>query len=88
MIKIMDKKFLNILISLAVAAILAIGAAGFFSYQMGYKKGYDTGKEDGRIAAQVKPGDAVQNPLEKMPETNPFENVANPFEDAYKNPFK
>lgn len=84
----MDKKFLNILIAVSVVAVLAIAGAGYFSYKMGYTKGYDIGKEDGRIAAQVKPGEAVQNPMEEMPETNPFEKVANPFEDAYKNPFK
>ncbi len=84
----MDKKFLNILIALAIVAVLVIVGAGFFSYKIGYKKGYNIGKEDGRIAAQVKPAEAVQNPLEKLPETNPFEKVKNPFEEGYQNPFK
>ena len=33
-------------------------------------------------------GQATDNPLEDMPSTNPLEDVANPFRDAYKNPFK
>lgn len=32
--------------------------------------------------------DQVQDPAEKIPETNPFEKVkTNPYEDSYKNPF-
>lgn len=31
----------------------------------------------------------LQNPAEKLPESNPFENKeTNPFSDAYRNPFK
>ena len=33
-------------------------------------------------------GQATDNPLQDMPSTNPLEDVANPFRDAYKNPFK
>lgn len=37
---------------------------------------------------QVEVGKAVENPLEGMPSANPYEEVVNPFKEAYKNPFK
>lgn len=73
----MNKKTLIIFIIVVLAA--AVG--GYF---FGFQKGYN----QARIAAQSSAGAAVQNPLEKMPETNPFEAVMNPFKDLYKNPFK
>jgi len=33
-------------------------------------------------------GAATENPLKNMPTTNSLENVANPYRDPYKNPFK
>lgn len=77
----MSKKILVVFI-----IVVIIVAAGV--YYFGYQKGYDAGKEVGRAASQVKPGEVVTNPMEKMPETNPFEKVVNPFKELYKNPFK
>lgn len=37
---------------------------------------------------QIDVGAAATKPLEKMPEINPYKDVANPFKEAYKNPFK
>lgn len=33
-------------------------------------------------------GKGTENALKNMPATNPLEEVANPFRDAYKNPFE
>ena len=73
----MNKKFLIIFI----VVVLGVAAG---CYYFGYQKG----KEAGIIAAKSSAGAAVTNPLEKMPETNPFEKAVNPFKDLYKNPFK
>jgi len=72
-----------IIIALAVAAVAGVGA-----YYFGYQRGYGAGKEVGRAAAQTGAGAAVTSPLEKLPETNPFEKAVNPFKDLYQNPFK
>ena len=68
-----------------ILVILAV-AAGV--YYFGFQRGYKLGVEIGRTAAETSAGTAVTNPLEKMPETNPFGEVVNPFKDLYKNPFK
>ena len=81
----MDKKIL--IIFTVVVLVVAVGVY-YFSYKKGYSAGYKEGKEVGRAAAQVKAGEVVTNPMEKMPETNPFEKVINPFKELYKNPFK
>lgn len=81
----MDKK--TLLIFLGGVLVVAAGVY-YFSYQKGFSVGFQAGKEAGRAAAQVKPGEVVSNPLEKMPSTNPFEEVINPFKELYKNPFK
>ena len=77
----MDKKSLIIFI---VVVLVVAGGCYFFGYRQGYKLGVETG----RMAAGTSAGAVVTNPLEKMPETNPFQQVVNPFKDLYKNPFK
>lgn len=81
----MEKRTLIIFIG---GILLVAVSVYYLSYQKGFKAGFEQGKEAGRAAAQVKPGAVVTNPLEKMPSTNPFEGVINPFKELYKNPFK
>jgi len=81
----MEKKTLIIFI---VVVLVVAGGVYYFSYQKGYKAGYGEGVEIGKASVKVEAGAVVTNPLEKMPETNPFEKVINPFKDLYKNPFK
>ena len=81
----MDKKILIIFI---VVVLVVAGGVYYFSYQKGYKVGYREGIEIGKASVKVEAGAVVTNPLEKMPETNPFEKVINPFKELYKNPFK
>ncbi len=73
--------------TLIIFIILVLVVAGGV-YYFGYQKGYKAGVETGRAATGTSAGAAVQNPLEKMPETNPFGEVINPFKELYKNPFK
>ncbi|MBI2450589.1 MAG: hypothetical protein HYV47_03595 [Candidatus Nealsonbacteria bacterium] len=73
----------NIIIFIIVLVLAAAGA-----YYFGYQQGFSKGKEMGKAAAEVGAGAAVENPLEEMPSTNPFEEAVNPFKDLYKNPFK
>jgi len=85
----MEKKVLIIFI---VVVLVVAGGVYYFSYQKGYKAGYKAGygegMEIGKASVKVEAGAVVTNPLEKMPETNPFEKVVNPFKELYKNPFK
>jgi len=74
----MDKKVLNIIIVVIVIAI------AIFAYmQWGNKKSTQINNEQG---IQQFNG-VIDNPLENMPETNPFETKVNPME-GYKNPFE
>jgi len=86
----MDKKILIIFI---VVVLVVVAGVYYFGYQKGYKAGYGKGVEIGKAsvkveAGKIEAGAVVTNPLEKMPETNPFEKVINPFRELYKNPFK
>ena len=73
---------------LIVVFIIVLAVAGVGAYYFGYQRGYEAGKEFGMAAAKTGAGAAVTNPLEKLPETNPFQEVVNPFKDLYQNPFK
>jgi len=74
----MDKKVLNIIIVLVLLAI------AIFAYiQWGNKKTIQVNNEQGT----QKFNGVIENPLENMPETNPFETEVNPME-GYKNPFE
>ena len=73
---------------LLIVVLVVLVVVYYFSYQQGWKVGFEKGKEVGRTAAKVEAGEAVTNPLEKIPSANPFEDAVNPFRDSYKNPFK
>ena len=81
------------LIALAVLIILLIGAGFWYWYQ----KRAEVTKETSPAAQLF---EKVQNPMEKLPETNPFKvqsnpfsadvnplGNSNPFNAIYKNPF-
>jgi|GEM_PF-1738307 len=71
----MDKKVLGIII---VVVIVAVAIFGYF--QWGNKGGQKA--EEGNKFNGV-----IDNPVENMPETNPFETKVNPME-GYTNPFE
>jgi hypothetical protein len=70
----MDKKPLIIIAVIVIVLVLFIGM------QWG-KKG------EQKMNNVPQNGNAAVNPIEKMPETNPFETTVNPME-GYKNPFE
>jgi flagellar basal body-associated protein FliL len=79
----MGKKIIIIHIVAIVFIILIVGGGFYLGYYMGNKKGFLAGKEqgfkDGQKAAQ-----------EIRDASNPYtdlENVANPFQQEYENPF-
>ncbi len=74
-----------LLIVIFVIVVLAVAGGGYY---YGHKLGYEEGVEIGRVAAQVEAGDVVSNPMENMPSTNPFDEIVNPFDEAYQNPFE
>ena len=71
----MDKKVLGTII--AVIVILLV----IFAFMQWGKKG---GEEINNIPQS---NNNIVNPVENMPETNPFETTVNPME-GYKNPFE
>lgn len=73
----MDKKILSIIIIVAIIAI-----AVFAYRQMGDKLSNQINNEE-----ESQFNGVMENPLENMPETNPFETKVNPME-GYKNPFE
>ena len=79
-----NKKQLILIVVFVIIAV-AVGIAGYY---YGHQTGYDEGIEIGRAAGQVEAGDVVSNPMENMPSTNPFDEVVNPFDEAYENPFE
>ncbi len=91
----MNRKFLIIFI--VVVAVILVAASG--GYYISKDKKAKEGKKkeiqdigmgvDFNIGVDVSDiGKATENPLKNMPSTNPLEEVANPFRDSYKNPFK
>ena len=69
--------------------ILLLAAGVYFIFFRGGAKGkYGIGI-DFNIGIDLRGlGKMTENALKNMPLTNPLEKVANPFRDAYKNPFK
>jgi flagellar basal body-associated protein FliL len=78
-----SKKILLVIITITIAAVLIIG--GFFIYKKYYQKAPAT-EQPQTLGGQIY--EQIQNPAEKIPETNPFKAKTNPFEEAKTNPFK
>lgn len=77
---------------IVIAIIIAIATIGFFVWQKYYKA--EPAPTPSPVATE-KPqtlggeiSEQVQNPAEKLPETNPYEAKTNPFEEAKTNPFE
>lgn len=83
-----------IIVSIIAAVLLATAGVYFFSKSEKPKEEakeqpqkVDTGIDyTGVDAGNV--GQGAESVLKNMPSTNPLEDVANPFRDAYKNPFE
>lgn len=70
----MDKKVLGIIVAVFIIVLIL-----FVSVQWGKKPSQETNNLPSGNGSIV-------NPIENMPETNPFETTVNPM-DGYKNPF-
>lgn len=89
----MNKKILIIII----AAIIAIsaGIGGFFVWKKYFKKASEMQlQQEGKKVEEEKPeslGEQIyqqtQNPIEKLPQSNPYETKTNPFEETKTNPY-
>ena len=78
------KKKIAVILGVAIAAVLIVG--GVFVYQKYYRKAPAPKEEPQTLGGQIY--EQVQNPAEKIPETNPYSANTNPFETAKTNPFK
>ncbi|MBI3638324.1 hypothetical protein HY227_01105 [Candidatus Wolfebacteria bacterium] len=86
----------NIKIIILVVAVLAVAAGGYFVWKKYYKKIEPMKQEESKtLGGQIY--DKVENPAQKLPETNPFkqantnpfdESKTNPYKEVYKNPFQ
>lgn len=72
------------MIILIVIILLAVAVVVYWNY----RKQTEEKGPGGVVVPSVEMGKAVENPLEEMPVFNPYEEVANPFTEIYKNPFK
>lgn len=73
----------TIIIILVVVVLIAVLGWYVYNYSQSQPE-----KESGSLIPNLNVSPSVSESLEKMPSTNPLENVANPFEDAYTNPFE
>ena len=79
----------NTKITLVISVVLIIAAAiggYYYGSGVGYDKGIEIEKAVTTTTTTVE--EVVVNPLEDLPSTNPFEEIVNPFEEAYTNPFE
>lgn len=76
------KMKLKIVIIIFIVILLLAAVVYFIFFKEGAQGKYGIGIDLSGI------GEGTENALENMPSTNPLEEVANPFRDAYKNPFK
>lgn len=77
----------NIKVTLVISVVLIIAAA-IGGYYYGSGVGYNKGIEIEKAVTTTTVEEVVVNPLEDLPSTNPFEEIVNPFEEAYTNPFE
>jgi len=82
-----------IVIVLIVLIAIAIGAYYLLSNKVEEESSVTEGSEEslvpdlGNLAPVAEVG-VIENPLEDMPQTNPLDDVPNPFEGGYENPFE
>lgn len=75
-----------IIVGVIILAVLVL--AGFYIYQSGQWRTKEEVKKEGPVSLGEQIYGQVQNPAEKIPETNPYKAQTNPFEETKTNPFK
>ena len=73
------------LLTIAIIVAVALIVGGFFVYKKYYRKA-PAPEQPQTLGGQIY--EQIQNPAEKIPETNPYSAKVNPFEEAQTNPFK
>lgn len=83
----MNKRLLLEIIAGIVVVLIAI--AGYYYWQKYYRKvaPIETVKPPQTFGEQISK-QAVTNPAEKIPQTNPYKAKTNPFEEVKTNPFQ
>jgi len=74
-----------------IIIIVILITGGFYAYKKYLAPKYLVPKEEQKkepigLGGQIY--EQVQNPVEKIPETNPYSAKTNPFEEAKTNPFE
>ena len=69
----MNKKALTIFGVIAV--VIVILGWGYFSYQAGFRAGFNKAKELSEAGKEIEIGNIVASPMEKMPSMNPFDKL-------------
>ena len=79
----MNKKTITIIFISITVLVFAVAGVYFISLKGGKPSGeFSIGLDVSGI------GKGTENVLKNMPIVNPLEKLANPFRDAYKNPFE
>ncbi|MDI6883425.1 MAG: hypothetical protein QMC93_03120 [Patescibacteria group bacterium] len=81
-----DKKKIIIISGVIVFAILIL--AGFYIYQKKTAPFKEEVKKETPSGLGGQIYEKIQNPAEKIPQTNPYKAKTNPFEETKTNPFK
>lgn len=69
--------------------ILIILALGLIVYFVSKPKSTPLPEEEGLTENPISESATVENPVENLPELNPFDaSKVNPYSDGYKNPFE
>lgn len=82
----MNKKIILILV--AVAAIAAVAWFVFIKKPIGGTLPEQAPEAQSGFGGSLYEKVAIENPVAKLPETNPFKANVNPFTGVYKNPFE
>lgn len=83
----MNKKY-----AIIIVIVVIILTAVFFIWQKYYKNQAPsqllpaTKEEPQTLGSKI--SEQIENPAEKLPQTNPYQTQTNPFEEAETNPFK
>lgn len=90
----------NVLLALAaLVLVMILGSALYYYVGMSQKEIDSTVPVSGTSTTMTPPGSSVSfggdvyqktgaaDPVEKIPDTNPFERTVNPYTDTYQNPF-
>ncbi len=82
----MNKRLLLEIISIIIAILMAVG--GYYYWQKYYKVAPAATVESPQTFGEQISNQAITNPAEKIPQTNPYEIKINPFDEIKTNPFQ